>query len=220
MASFRTHISCGALVGFVLAVIALLSAWVSQAYLLPLLFLAAMLGSFLPDIDSDDSLPFQILLALFSLVGATLAFLYTYQYSGRNYTWLLIIPSATFLTVRFLIGWLLKRFTRHRGMLHSLPALLIASLGILLLINRYPLSLTEKVSIASACGLGYLSHLILDEWKSFVNFRGIFFKPKKSLGSSLKLFSRSKLVNLTTYSVLIILIILNISILKLFFHKF
>ncbi len=214
MASFKAHISFGAICGVSIIVAGLIYGLFSASYLLIIIFAAALCGSFLPDIDSDEGLPFQILIYSFSLVAAALAFFLYYYSQERNLKWLIAVPVIAFGFVRFGLGAILKKFTHHRGMFHSIPALLIACLATLLLINRYPWSWREKLIIAAALGLGYLSHLILDEWKSFVNFRGIIFKPKKSLGSALKLFSSSKLVNIFTYGILLVLIIFSFPIWK------
>lgn len=219
MASFKTHISFGAIVGGAITIIALVYSLVSNNALLPILFFAAVLGSFLPDFDSDEGLPFQIIFGLFALVGAGLAFFYFYQRNPHDYKILIIAASAAFIIIRFLFGALAKKFTQHRGIFHSLPAMLISAFGALLIVNHFNLIPLEKISIAGAVGLGFLSHLILDEAKAAVNFRGIIFSPKRSLGSSLKLFSKSKLVNVITYGLLLILIYLNLPIIKSILEK-
>jgi hypothetical protein len=63
---------------------------------------------------------------------------------------------------------------------------------------------------AVAMGIGFASHLILDELHSGVSSEGIPFIPKKSLGTALKLFSDSQLVNVATYGVLLSLVYLAI----------
>jgi hypothetical protein len=61
---------------------------------------------------------------------------------------------------------------------------------------------TLALWFAIAAALGFLTHLVLDEFHSEVNFDGIPFVPKKSLGTALKLFSGSWVVNLFIYLLL------------------
>jgi len=74
MASFKTHLSFGAIIGIAITIFVSLYSLVSHNNLLPILFFAAVLGSFLPDLDSDEGLPFQIVFGAFSLVGAGITF--------------------------------------------------------------------------------------------------------------------------------------------------
>ena len=55
------------------------------------------------------------------------------------------------------------------------------------------------MAISLAVGIGYLSHLILDELNSVVNLKGIPFVPNKSSGSALKMYSNNRIVTLFVY---------------------
>ena len=209
MASFKTHLSFGAIIGIAIIIIVSIYSLVSNHNLLPILFFAAVLGSFLPDLDSDEGLPFQIIFGVFSLIGTGIAFYSFYQKNPKNYTTLIIATLIAFILLRFVLGALFKKFTHHRGIFHSIPALFAATFAALLSADRFNISPQDKILIAATIGLGFLSHLILDEVKSFVNFRGVIFSPKKSLGSALKFFSDSKIANIAIYALLAILIYLN-----------
>jgi hypothetical protein len=60
----------------------------------------------------------------------------------------------------------------------------------------------------------YLRHLILDEIYATVNFEGLKFSPKKSLGSALTLTAPSKTVTIVAYVILLVLIVYNLPLLS------
>ena len=70
--------------------------------------------------------------------------------------------------------------------------------------------LFESIIMSSALGVGYLSHLILDEMNSFINLSGIPFVPKKSLGTALKISTKSLPMNTLIILLLTILIYVNV----------
>ena len=71
--------------------------------------------------------------------------------------------------------------------------------------------------LSISIGIGYLSHLILDEMNSLVNLEGVPFIPKKSLGSALKLFSSQWEITLIVYIAVIILFVKNWEIINSFY---
>lgn len=89
--------------------------------------------------------------------------------------------------------------------MHSVPAMGIVGLCAFLAARNFAQGETLAFWFAIAAALGFLSHLVLDEFHSEVNFEGIPFIPKKSLGTALKFFSGSWTVNLFTYLLLAVL---------------
>src|SRR5262249_18761734 len=86
-------------------------------------------------------------------------------------------------------------WTVHRGMFHSIPALLIAGLAAYLL---YPARDGRlRLFLAGGVMLGFLSHLVLDEAYS-VDFTGARLRLNRYAGSALKLASRSRAATLPT----------------------
>ena len=208
MAQFRTHVSFG----FTLAVIGsialvTLSLVTNSMFLIPFIG-AILLGSVLPDLDSDDGIPFQATFWMLSVAGAGIAF---YILSSREYTNLLMIigiPIVVFLLIRFPAGSLFKKATKHRGMLHSIPAAAIAGISAYFIANAVHAGEITRCFFPFGVSIGYIGHLILDEIYSTINFNGDIFKPKKSLGSALKFFSKKPLINIFTYALLAILVYL------------
>jgi membrane-bound metal-dependent hydrolase YbcI (DUF457 family) len=114
--------------------------------------------------------------------------------------------GGTFVFVYVIIGALFKRFTRHRGMAHSLPAALLGALITFFLATHYSFSDMDSFILAVAMFFGYTGHLILDELYAAVNFHGTPFVPNKALGSALKIVSGSKVINLAVYGSILFLV--------------
>jgi hypothetical protein len=88
-------------------------------------------------------------------------------------------------------------------MFHSIPAVVICGEIVFLVFKHLPP--TPRFVLTVSAALGYLSHLILDEVYSLVNFEGLLMKPKSSLGSALNLWSNSLLATGVTYLLLLYL---------------
>lgn len=209
MAAFRAHVTTGLTVGYVLGAVVGFNRGVSLETTPVLMCIAAFVGSFLPDVDSDSGTPFDIVFNLFAFVGGGIAFWACLQQTALSPAILLFIPPATAFGIRYGIGELFQRFTRHRGIFHSLPAALIATLLVPVLLQMFLLPSRDVIAISISVGLGYLSHLALDEIYSTINFEGKQFRPKKSLGTALSLTSSTKSVTLVTYLLLVSLILYN-----------
>ncbi|MDH4319451.1 MAG: hypothetical protein OEV64_13755, partial [Desulfobulbaceae bacterium] len=75
--------------------------------------------------------------------------------------------------------------------------------------STFRLPPVDVMAIALSVGLGFLSHLILDELYSMVNFEGILIAPKNSLGSALKFSGQSRPATVTAYLAIAVLVYLN-----------
>jgi membrane-bound metal-dependent hydrolase YbcI (DUF457 family) len=186
VAGFRTHITvsgiCGVLYG--------------GAAVQPLGFntdaaiLAAGLttvGGMLPDLDSDSGVPVREMFGLAAIVGPLLLVPRLVHMDLSRET---ILASMLFgyVIIRYFVANLFKRFTVHRGMYHSLPAMLIAGLCVYLAYHSPNRNI--RLMLAGGVMIGFASHLILDEIYS-VDFRGIRIKLKSSAGSAIKFASPS-----------------------------
>ncbi|MES2006676.1 MAG: metal-dependent hydrolase [Patescibacteria group bacterium] len=205
MALFREHVSVGAVAGAIGVTLLYFYALVTNPWLLLLLFLVTTAASFLPDLDSDSGVPFYTVFGLFTLGCTSFALYFTLTNYPHVWYTLVGIPAATLLFVWFIVGGIFKHFTKHRGIMHSIPAMGIV--GLLAFLAARHLAQGETVSwwFAAAAALGFATHLILDEVHSEVNFEGVPFAAKKSLGTALKLFSQSKMVTISTYILLLFL---------------
>lgn len=200
MASFRTHISFGIALG-VVSVFALIALALAPAHWSFYLFvaLAVVVGAILPDMDSDSGIPFHITFGSLAVIGAALAGFYAWVTVPGQYMALIAYPFTTAFLIWVVIGYLFKRFTRHRGMAHSIPAAALAGLLMYSLANHFWFDGWQSFLLGVAIALGYVLHLVLDEVNSAVNFHGTPFIPNKALGSALKLYSRNPKVTVFVY---------------------
>lgn len=181
MADFNTHIFGAAAVVSLGATCCtkLLSLGMTEGLMLTV---AGMVGGIVPDIDLKQSQPSR---ALFSGLGtiAALAWLFA-NVEGFTALELWLGAITVFLLVRFPLWWLFHSVTRHRGILHSLIAAIMA--GILMCAVAWQQMGTNELQswlLGIFMTLGYLIHLILDELYS-VDFTGV--RVRRSFGSAIK----------------------------------
>jgi membrane-bound metal-dependent hydrolase YbcI (DUF457 family) len=218
MAAFRTHVRAGLVVGYLGGMAAVMNQWINLQLTPLLMFVAAFVGSFLPDLDSDSGTPFDIVFDLFAFTGGCIVFYYCLQQTDMLLTYRLIIPPAVVIFIRYGLGSIFQKFTTHRGIFHSIPATLIGTLSTSALFRSFQLPVTDLTAIALSVGAGYLSHLILDEIYATVNFEGLKFRPKKSLGSALSLTGPSKKVTICAYVLLAALVAYNLPLIAQLLH--
>jgi hypothetical protein len=166
------------------------------------------LGGLLPDLDSDSGVPVR---ELFGVGAAALALSLYPRLAQENLSTeqILALIGGVYLFVRYGLSRVFKGWTVHRGMYHSLPAMLIAGLAVYLLYphspGRPPLEdLQLRVYLAGGVMLGFFSHLLLDELYS-VDLMGLRLRLNKYAGSALKFTSKSWPATLTTYGLLLLL---------------
>lgn len=209
MAAFREHVTAGLSVGYLAGSMVGFNGWISIEATPVLMCIAAFIGAFLPDVDSDSGTPFDIVFNLFAFVGGCIAFWICLQQHLVSPIILFVIPPAVVFGIRYGVGEVFQRFTRHRGIFHSIPATLIATSTVPIILQMFVLPHRDVAAISMSVGLGYLSHLVLDEVYSTIDFEGKKFSPKKSLGTALSFTSPSKPVTLVTYLLLLGLIMYN-----------
>jgi membrane-bound metal-dependent hydrolase YbcI (DUF457 family) len=112
---------------------------------------------------------------------------------------LLLAFAGIYVAIRFGGRAVFKRFTVHRGMFHSVPAMLIA--GLLVYLGYQHPNPAVRGYLAFGAMLGFLSHLVLDEVCA-VDFRGVVPKLNQFAGTALKLKSPSWAANVVTYALL------------------
>lgn len=212
MAMFREHVAAGAVVSVAAVTGVFFYSLLVDPLLLAILFGVIIIGSFLPDVDSDSGLPFYLVYGTASVIATGYVALYVLVHPpGEEWYWLVGVPAGALFFFWFILGGLIKNFTVHRGIFHSIPATIIAGLGTLLAARYFGLGENVCVFMGAGMALGYLTHLILDELHSAVDFEGIPFIPKSSLGTALKVFSNSSYVNMVTYVVLTSLLYLTLA---------
>jgi membrane-bound metal-dependent hydrolase YbcI (DUF457 family) len=157
----------------------------------------------LPDLDSGSGRPLRESVT-FAAAVVPMMLLERLRTFGLTPELLVLIGAGSYLLIRFGLGWLLKHFTTHRGMFHSLPAA-----GVFFLI-AFLLASGQEVALrwykAGGVLLGYLSHLVLDELYSLEWVRGRW-KLRRSFGTALKLWGSHVWANLLAYGLLGLLVV-------------
>lgn len=194
MAGFKTHITVSTTLGVAYGA--------AGAYYwdipIPSAILAGGLCSIsgmLPDLDSDSGTPLRESVAFTAaVVPMMLAHRLELLLGSKE---LVILASAfIYCLIRFTLAQVLKEYTVHRGMFHSIPAALIAAEVAFLLCTA---GTTEvRYFKAGAVLAGFMSHLVLDEIWSITWKRGRL-RLKSSSGTALKLWGDSTWANLSCY---------------------
>ncbi len=198
MASYRGHLTFAGLLGAGYGSLALLEGNWDWGTVLIAAGLTT-LGGLLPDLDSDSGVPVRELFGVSAAIAPILLFDRVRSLCQQSTEQTVVVLAATYLFVRYVLAYLFKTFTVHRGMFHSIPALLIAGLATYLI---YPSGdVRRRVFLSGAVMIGFLSHLILDEIYS-VDFMGARLRLNKYAGSALKLVSKSWPATVTTYLLL------------------
>ncbi|UHD15749.1 metal-dependent hydrolase [Thiocapsa bogorovii] len=184
MANFQTHLNGGIFVS-VAAVLGLHGAGLVEQGATLGYFALGVAGSLLPDIDADASKPVR---AFFNVLGVAVAFAMTLPLIGRFLPLeVALIWVGVFLCVRYLIFELFARVTVHRGIWHSWLGIAAAALATVNIAYWMMERSAEAAWVAGLMvGIGYLTHLVLDELYSvdLLNSR-----VKRSFGTALKPFS-------------------------------
>jgi len=200
MASYKGHLAFAAPLGFVYGGMA--SSQLGMDPTTAMLGAAlTTVGGLLPDLDSDSGVPVR---ELFSLAAVLVPLLMWRRLMNANFSdeFLFLFLVCVYVLIRFVVSRVFKKLSVHRGMYHSIPAMLISGL-IVYLAYHHP-SAQTRLFLAIAVMLGFLSHLVLDEMCS-VDFNGFTIKLNKYAGSAVKFFSPSIVGTATTYLILIAL---------------
>jgi membrane-bound metal-dependent hydrolase YbcI (DUF457 family) len=158
------------------------------------------IGGLLPDLDSDSGVPVR---ELFGFAAAFTPFLLYHRLMKHsrftNHEQIIVVLACLYLFIRYGLSTFFKRVTVHRGMYHSIPAMLIAGLAVFLMDANA--SLNYRAFLGVGVMIGFLSHLVLDELCS-VDFMGVTIKLNKYAGSAVKFYSPSWTATLLTYAIL------------------
>ena len=190
MAAYREHITVSGFLGgaYGFAAVFMFGFSLSQA------IIAAILGwvaGMLPDLDSQTGRPVRELSAITGAVAPLMLLQHT-NALGISGDRAMLFALLLYGIVRYGGASISGRLTVHRGMFHSIPALLISAE--LTFLSYASDEQRVRGLMAGAVALGFLSHLILDEVYS-VQWDGTRIKLKRSSGSALKFLGREALPN-------------------------
>jgi hypothetical protein len=196
MADFRTHISVSTVAGVLYGLGGYQSgfAWESCAIAGALCSVSGML----PDLDSDSGIPLREAVA-FSSAFIPMLMVDRLQRMGLGHEMMLLITVGVYFFLRFGIAELFRRYTVHRGMWHSIPAGITASLFAFLASSCEDMNL--RLFKTFAIFIGFMSHILLDEIWS-VEYRRGRYMFKHSFGTALKFWSQNRVANVFSYTFL------------------
>jgi hypothetical protein len=199
MANFNVHFSVAAISSSIVAVLGV-NLNVMDFSHAPWLVFLGIVGGMLPDVDAVNSKPVRLLFNVLALLSATavLSALKTYVASYQ----LLALAAGIYWLTRYLVLASLARFTVHRGIFHSVLALVFFAL-LMVCISNYAFKQNSTYAWLNGffLGFGFLVHLLLDEMYSVdLSNRRI----KKSFGTALKLFNYKNLPSSALMSLLTI----------------
>ncbi len=203
MADFKTHWRVG-LVTSTATAMSLSSLKMCDTRLLPLLVIIGWVGSIIPDIDSDTSRPRRLIFdGLCFLLPP--AMIYRIPILHLSPVYAVVFWALTTWVILKPIKWFFKKFTKHRGVYHSIPAAFIFACLCALLAFHESAPKHMQLSVALVALVGFLTHLTLDElWA--VDFNGKLPSRKRSFGTALCLGSRNYRDNVLLYVTLLVCI--------------
>lgn len=200
MAGFRTHVTVSTLCGIGYGAAAVNPLGFSPEAALLAAGLTGI-GGMLPDLDSDSGLPVRELTGLAASI-LPLLMMNRLEHAGMSREGVLATLVGFYLFIRYGLSWIIRKLSVHRGMFHSIPAMLIA--GLVVRLEYKSPDEAIRLLLASGIMIGFLSHLILDEIYS-VDFNGIRIRLNQSAGSAVKFASPSWIATATCYLILVAL---------------
>lgn len=162
------------------------------------------LSGMLPDLDSDTGIPVREAMG-FAAGVVPMLLVDRFQALGMPHDRMILLTAGLYFLIRFAGAGLLGRFSVHRGMFHSVPAMFIFA-GLAFLICGSP-STEIRYFKAGAVLFGVFSHLLLDEIYS-IEWRGGAWRFKRSFGTALKFWSKNPWANLSTYVKLLVVVLM------------
>jgi hypothetical protein len=158
----------------------------------------------LPDLDSDYGVPLRETMA-FTAAIVPMLLVNRFQSLLLSYDAMVLVAVSVYLLVRFGATNMVRKYTVHRGMFHSVPTGLIFA-GIAFLVcgaHDFPVRCFKAGGVFG----GFMSHLILDEIYA-VEWQGGRWRFKKSFGTALKFIGDDAWANFSTYAKLVVVMAL------------
>lgn len=197
MASYRGHLMLAAPLGAAYGALALTRPDADWGTVILAASLTSV-GGLMPDLDSDSGVPVRELFGM--LAALTAVFLFQpLRETGYTIEQTLGMLIVAYFVVRYGVSRVFNYLTVHRGMFHSVPAMIIS--GMLIYLTYPSTDYHLKLYFAGGMMLGFLSHLVLDEIYA-IDFNGLRIKTNQFAGTALKFTSPSWMATLVTYFIL------------------
>jgi hypothetical protein len=199
MAGFRMHVGTSTVLGIGYA------GALNLAFGVPLdtsIVAGAMCGfsGMLPDLDSDYGVPLRETMA-FAAATLPMMLVARFQSLKLSHDAMALIAVGMYLFIRFGVTKIIRKYTVHRGMFHSIPTMLIFVGLAFLITGACPIEF--RCYKAGGVMIGFMSHLVLDEIYA-IEWKGGRWRLKKSFGTAIKFWGDDAWSNFTTYAKLAI----------------
>jgi membrane-bound metal-dependent hydrolase YbcI (DUF457 family) len=156
------------------------------------------IGGMLPDLDSESGRPVREIFGVTAALAPMVMMRRLLEWGGDT-DGAMLLAVLLYVSIRYGGAIVLGMVAVHRGMFHSIPAMLIAAE--LTFLGYKSHSLNVKLLMGIGVAIGFMSHLILDEIYA-VEWRGVTVKLNKFAGSAVKFFGKSWGANIWTYGLL------------------
>ncbi|MBL7663101.1 metal-dependent hydrolase [bacterium] len=200
MASYQSHINVSAITGLLYAIIGVVLIKASAELALLAAGLIVVTGM-LPDIDGGEKSPAHEFGCFLGALVPFILFQFHPEIFNGSAIRLASILLGSYLISRIFVVRILKAFTIRRGLFHSVPAALIATE--LTYLVFFDANHRERLYLAVATMLGFMSHLMLDA-TSNVDLIGNAFGGAEPKPRALKFRGNSSLATVAVYAVLIL----------------
>ncbi len=203
MASYTGHFRFSAVLAVGTGAIA--SLWLQFDWGATLIVVAlTIVGGLTPDLDSASGIPVRELFGLASIVAPILLAPRIREEFGLTADQQLAMILLLFFFVKYGLCNIFKHFTVHRGMFHSIPAMLILGL-LVFLATKHSTAQSEmmvnRIVFSLVAMIGFFGHLVLDEIYS-INLDGMAISVNQFSGTAVKFIGPSWPSNIFCYSLL------------------
>jgi len=188
MASFEQHVN-GAVIASGAIIVPLHTASIIDVTQSLIALGLGLVGGVLPDLDSDNSKPIQIVFKIISIFFPLVVILSI----PNDFSLFYLVCYWLFATLalRITLFQLFISFTTHRGIFHSIPmGIVFAQITTFIFYKIFHFGLAFSTIAGIFLFFGFLIHLLLDEFVS-INVLGV--RMKKSFGTAFKLYDRENL---------------------------
>lgn len=153
----------------------------------------------LPDLDSGPGRPLRESVT-FGAAVVPMLLIDRFKHMQMSHDSMVLAGGLIYLSIRWGVAWVLRHYSVHRGMFHSLPtAIIFSELAFLLCSSG---GLPVRFFEAGAVMAGFLSHLILDEIWS-IEWKGLLPGVKHTFGTAFKLWGPCLWSNALTYALMV-----------------
>lgn len=197
MAGFRTHVTVSGALGVAYGGVAVQPLGFSTETAVLAAGLTTV-GGMLPDLDSQSGVPVREMFGLAAVV-VPLTLVPRMVQQGVTQEGILAGLLFGYVVIRYGASRVFKWLTVHRGMFHSIPAMLVA--GLVVYLGYHTPYRPTRVLFAVGVMVGFFSHLLLDELYS-VDFQGVRVKLNQFAGTAVKFVSPSIPATATCYALL------------------